>query len=268
MSTNLERLKNDLEDLKVRGDMLLTVMQYEVWPEETKKLYSKNRTSEETESLLKRLPSFGAAYQAWYSEALALIRQLLPDRVENFKAYYEVPKGRMIAQYGNYVIQDYVQGLAVRSYGEVKVDASAAVPQFRQQLAILEAAKRRFESSLFELRQLVQAELFDTELDAARELLKHKFFRAAGAIAGVVLRKHLRQICDDHQIKVSKKHPTIGDLNELLKTASIIGVSEWRKISFLADLRNLSDHDKGKEPTEEQVSDLIEGTAKTLKNLS
>jgi hypothetical protein len=41
--------------------------------------------------------------------------------------------------------------------------------------------------------------------------------RAAGAVAGVVLEKHLRQVCDDHKITVAKKNPTIGDLNELLK---------------------------------------------------
>lgn len=114
----------------------------------------------------------------------------------------------------------------------------------------------------------MQADSFDSEIDAARELLKHKFSRAAGAIAGVILEKHLRQVCDDHNITVSKKSPGIGDLNELLKTNSVIDVPQWRHISLLGDYRNLCDHNKQKEPTVEQVTDLIDGTDKVLKTIA
>lgn len=131
----------------------------------------------------------------------------------------------------------------------------------------MKAANRRFESSLFEIRQLVQADLFDGEIGAARELQKNKFLRAAGAIAGVVLEKHLRQVCDDHNIKVLKKNPSIGDLNELLKAESVIDVPQWRFTSMLADIRNICDHNKQKEPTEQQVTDLIDGTDKVLKTV-
>jgi hypothetical protein len=147
------------------------------------------------------------------------------------------------------------------------VDDKAAVPHFHQQFAILQAAERRFESSLFEIRQLVQADLFDSEIGAARELLKNQFLRAAGAIAGVVLEKHLRQVCEDHGLKISKKAPTLGDLNELLKANSVIDVPQWRFVSMLADIRNLCDHDKQKEPTDQQVTDLIDGTDKVLKTI-
>ncbi len=83
------------------------------------------------------------------------------------------------------------------------------------------AAKRRFESSLFEIKQLVQADLLDSEIGAAQELHKSGFLRAAGAVAGVVLEKHLGQVCDNHQITISKKHPGIADLNELLKQTGL-----------------------------------------------
>jgi len=51
----------------------------------------------------------------------------------------------------------------------------------------IKVVKERFESSLFDIRQLVQADLFDSELEAAEELAKNRFSRAAGAVAGVVL---------------------------------------------------------------------------------
>lgn len=139
-------------------------------------------------AFLEKLPSFSGEYQRWYSESIALLRQLLPDRVADFVRHYEKPKGRKDITFENYRIEDFLQGLRItRGYEkEVVVDSSAAIPQFRQQLAMLKAAKARFESSLFEIRQLVQADLLDSELEAAEVLAKHKFTRAAGALAGVV----------------------------------------------------------------------------------
>jgi hypothetical protein len=58
---------------------------------------------------------------------------------------------------------------------------------------------------------LAQADLFDSELDAAKELAKHKFTRASGAMAGVILERHLQQICQNHNIKITK-NPTIAVL--------------------------------------------------------
>jgi len=61
------------------------------------------------------------------------------------------------------------------------------VRQSYSEVQISRSAEARSESSLCDIKQLVQVDLFDSELEAARELLKHKFVRAAGAIAGVLL---------------------------------------------------------------------------------
>jgi hypothetical protein len=114
----------------------------------------------------------------------------------------------------------------------------------------------------------VQADLLDSELDEADELAKNKFTRAAGALAGVVLEKHLAQVCDDHAIKVTKKAPGISDFNDLLKAANVIDVTTWRSIQHLGDIRNLCDHSKATEPTVEQVNDLVAGVKKISKTLS
>src|SRR5262249_50608556 len=154
-------------------------------------------------------PSFEEAYQPWYSEAKVLIKQLLPDRLSDFVRHYEKPKPRKEITYESYRIEDGLQGLSVTRgwQNEKVVRREAAIPHFRQQLAILKSVSARFESSLFDIRQLVQADLFDSELDAAKELAKNKFTRAAGALAGVVLERHLAQVCDNHSIKVAKKAP-------------------------------------------------------------
>lgn len=267
-STNLDRFKADLERLLQFGKNLELSMEYEcheeAFEEAAKKAYGKKKADE----FLKALPPFRTEYQRWYSESLAFLRQVLPDRAGDFTRYYEKPKSRKEIDFESYRIEDYLQGLRVTQgyQKEVVVDSSAAIPQFRQQLAILKAAEARFNSSLFEIRQLVQADLLDSELDAADVLAKHKFIRAAGAVAGVVVEKHLSQVCSDHNVAISKKNPTINDFNEALKAANVIDVPQWRFIQHLADIRNLCDHGRA-EPTLEQVSDLLAGARKTTKTV-
>lgn len=166
-------------------------------------------------AFISKLPNFSASYQLWYSEALVLIKQLLPDKVLDFIRFYEKPKTKKDVSYGNYVIEDYLQKLTItRRYNQEKlVGPDAAIPQFTQQLNILRSVKRRFESSLFDIRQLVQADLFDSELGSAKELAKHKFIRATGAISGVALEKHLHQVAINHKLNSGKKNPTINDFN-------------------------------------------------------
>jgi hypothetical protein len=267
MASNLDRYKKDLDALLAKGERLHLAMQAENLPrfeEAVKKEYG-----DKANEVLKSLPHFAGAYQPWYSEAKVLIKQLLPDRLADFVRYYEKPKPRKDITYENYRIEDYLQGLEVTSgwQKEKVVGRDAAIPHFQQQLAILKSVKARFESSLFDIRQLVQADLFDSELDAANELAKNKFTRAAGALAGVVLERHLAQVCDNHGLKVTKKAPGIADLNDALKDAGVVEVPQWRFIQHLADIRNLCDHNKKTEPTTPQVDDLIAGVMKTTKTL-
>lgn len=267
MAINLERFRQDLDRLIETGILLEYSMRRDL-DQKAFDASAKEQLKENATKFIKSLPEFHISYEAWYSESLALLKQLLPDRVTNFISFYEKPKTRKDISYGNYVIQDYLQGLRVSRAGQTVVDSSAALPQYQQQLSIIKAAKMRFNSSLFEIRQLVQADLLDSEIEASRELLKHKFLRAAGAIAGVVLEKHLRQVCDDRSLSIAKKNPGISDLNEILKSNSVIDVAQWRHISMLGDIRNLCDHSKAKEPSKEQVEDLINGTDKVIKTIA
>jgi hypothetical protein len=268
MQSNLERYKKDLDNLLSKGDQLHMALQRLSLPEEFEAEVAR-QFGEKAKGYIDALPNFMQEYQGWYSEAKSLIKQLLPDRLADFVRHYEKPKPRKEISFENYRIEDCLQGLTITgSWEKTKVvGPEGALPHFRQQQAILQSVKARFESSLFDIRQLVQADVFDSELDAAKELLRHKFTRAAGAIAGVVLERHLAQVCDNHSLKVAKKNPSISDLNGLLKEGGVLDMPQWRFVQHLADIRNLCDHNKVVEPTTDQVDDMIAGVAKITKTV-
>lgn len=271
MSSNIDRHKKDLEALSHRGEELLLALavmaDYENFRKELLERYGGDESK--VKAMLDAVPSFRASYQSWYSEALSLVKNVLPDRLNDFCRLYEKPKARKSVTAENYTIEDALYCLEItRPYNKQKiVGVDAGLNPFRQQLAILEAAKRRFESSLFDIRQTLQADIFDSELEAAEHLLKCKFGRAAGALAGVVIEKHLSEVASNHAVVRKKKDATIADLNEALKAADVIDIPTWRFIQHLADIRNLCDHNKSKEPTIEQVQDLLDGTAKLIKTV-
>ena len=263
---NADIYKNDFDALLEQGARLHNAIRHECSRQDFVRA-AKASLGEEAEEFLQALPSFKGEYQPWYSEAKALIRQLLPDRLDDFSRYYEKPKSRKDITYENYKIEDYLQGLTVRAGASKVVGPDAAISLLYQQLSIVRSMRERFRSSLFDIRQLAQADLFDSELDAAKELAKNGFTRAAGAVAGVVLERHLKEVCDNHGVAVRKKNPQISDLNDLLKGADVIDIPQWRSIQHLGDLRNLCAHDKKSEPTADQIEDLLAGVAKVTKTI-
>ena len=198
---NLEQYKGDLNQLLETGEDLHLAMRFECYPEQFKRVAGK--LSDKAQDMLENLPLFSEGYQAWYSEAKALVRQLLPDRLDDFSGYYEKPKMRKGITVENYRISDYLMGHQVTGMGmedgefglveKVIVGTSAAIPSFVQQLEIVKAIEKRFESALFDIRTIVQADLFDSELEAAKALVQHGFFRPGGALAGWCWRGTLRR---------------------------------------------------------------------------
>ncbi len=265
MIGNISKYKKDVERLDAEGLKL----EYSFLHMHNKNNFTKEINAafgaDDAKEIIKNLPKFNEKYEAWYGEALALIRQLMPDRKEDFVRLYEKPKARKNLNHDNYTIQDAIHG--IQNIYEDGVKPVHAINLLRQQINILKACSARFESSLFDIKQLVQADLLDSELDAARELHKNKFLRAAGAVAGVVLEKHLVQVIENHNLKLVKKNPSISDYNEILKANSVIEIPQWRHIGLMADIRNLCDHNKQKEPTSDQVMDLIDGVNKITKTI-
>jgi hypothetical protein len=269
MSYRVTKFSGELDELIKSGEMLMMAMEYDCLPKQFRDTYlaALNNDEKRLAALINKLPHFGSEYQAWYSKAQALIKQVMPDRLADFISYFEIPKGRKSIDFQNYMIRDYLQGLRTTRGGEVLADGSAAIPEFKQQLNMVKAAKASLGSTLMDLKGVLQADLFDSEIETAGALAKAGYLRAAGAICGVVIEKHLHHICDTHSITVRKKNPGISDLSQSLRDANITTVPQWRFIQHLADIRNICDHAKGREPTKEEIQGLIEGTEKILKTV-
>lgn len=257
MESNIKKFEEELKKLIKDGEFLLYSMALDL-----------GAVDENTEKELKKLklPSFKDEYEKWYSISMQIIKQVIPDRLDDFKRQYRDEK-RKDTDFLTYGVADYMIGLQTTRGFEVLTDGKAAVPKFQQQLNILKSAQTRMESSLYDMAEILQADLFDDELESAKELNKKGFVRGAGAIAGVVLEKHLGHVCLRHGFKTRKKHPTINDYNQMLKDGDVIDTPTWRFIQHLGDLRNLCDHNKDREPEKDDVDELIAAVSKITKTL-
>ena len=170
MINNLYQYQKDLSELIALGESM------------SKNLFSRSNKTNEAD---KRIPGFFERnYQRWYTEASSLIRQLVPERHNEFESFYLADSKRKSIDATSYKIQDWLMGMSVqanRFTGETSLDCFAAVVmRFHVQLDIIKATESRFESTLFDIRQLVQADLYDSELEASRGLHKNGFLRGAG----------------------------------------------------------------------------------------
>ena len=182
---------------------------------------SKDKKKAKEGDTAKALPAI-ISYQSWYGRSLPVDKHLIPERYQEFQEQYKLEKrkGKEIS-FLTYTISDYLIGLRITrgwEKEEVVNPLSAFTSKFQHQIAILMSAQGRIDSILADVQGILQAELFDNELQAAQELRKKGHLRAAGALAGVTLGSHLSKISTNHGLKLRKKDPTISDFNDELKT--------------------------------------------------
>jgi len=260
MANQFEKLKDELKQLNKMGFQLYYSMVDECG----------QISKEELEDYLKKgyeIVVFANEYQRWYTKAYRVVSQLIKERLAEFESLYKGDPKRKEVTYINYSINDYLLGLQTTVSGVVKRGPSDAIQKMEIQYKILSSARERFNSVLFDIKDIVQADIFESELDTARELNKKGFVRAAGAVTGVILEKHLSHVCALHNIKPKKAHPSISEYNQSLKDNETIDTPTWRFIQHLGDIRNLCDHNKEREPSKDEVSDFINGVDKISKTV-
>ncbi len=243
---------NDFEELKKEINELVEIgnKMYDCFPN-----YQSSKDSLDLDFFVKN-------YEIWYSKAVVVVKQFLPDRLNDFISKYSSEKRKNVG-YDTYTISDALRLTSNRSKNITPI--YGAMPLYGQ-VNMLKACIETFDSKVYDIQAVLQADIFDSEIDSAKHLLKNGFLRAAGAICGVVLERHFAEVCKNRNIQQKKKSPTIADFNDALKD-NVYDVIEWRKIQHLGDIRNLCDHNKDREPTKDEVEELINGTDRVIKTI-
>lgn len=196
---------------------------------------------------------FRSGYQSWYSVALPAIRALAADRAAEFEKLYQ--RTEKSPSYISYGILDYLLGIEPQ-YSDPR---QWTLVRLRQQAAILRSVTDRRDKAIADLRGVIEAGLLSTETAAARELLRAGHLRAAGCLIGVVIERELSSLASARSAPMKKADPSIGDWNDLLKQNDVFDTPTWRRVQRLSDLRNVCCHERGREPTKDEVEDLISG---------
>lgn len=141
----------------------------------------------------------------------------------------------------------------------------ALAGRIRQMQALVGSIPQYLEGHLHDVELAVAQAYVSDQLAEAGILLKAGHVRAAGAVAGVLLERHLKLLCDRHQPPLKyPKSAAISRLNDLLKDAAVYDVAQWRKVQWMGDVRNSCDHAHTDEPRKEHVADLIAEAGKFI----
>jgi hypothetical protein len=240
----IEEIKNEMQELYDFGKNIL---------EKQSNLKASNKNKSET-----RFSTLQIEYNNWYTASLRLIKLLIPERYNDFIGYYKLEKRKQ--NYFNtleYTISDYLNNSRTMYNFEIFDELETFRVKFQNQLAILNSCIENIDTTLFDIENLFQYQLYKSELEAAKGLLSSGFIRPAGALAGVILENHLKGLCKIHNITINKKHITINDCNDNLKSEKVFDIVLFKKIQHLASVRNLCDHAGEREPNKDEVLELI-----------
>jgi hypothetical protein len=129
-------------------------------------------------------------------------------------------------------------------------------PIFRGQ-GILNAARDDYVNGyLFDLRRLVEGEIFDDFLEQAEHLLSSGYYQAAAVVAGCVMEDGLRKLCAKRGIAVASK-PKLDVMNADLAKAGVYSKLVQKRVTALADLRNKAAHGEWASFVKEDVVEML-----------
>lgn len=263
--TMLNELQNAINHLELDKNDLLKKIQNAGWKEDRHKnkkipagIILDNLEVIPSMAEKRLLPSdVGSLYQHWYSSAKTILDKNQPSRTTEFEYAYSPNKIKDKDDLG-------VKQLIGQRY-VTKAEQFRLIDLIDAQFDIIAAVPSHLKFSMYDVELTAYAVLVDDEIIAANHLLKNGFIRPAGALAGVILERHLKNLLRKHMPPIKyKEKDTLAALNGLCKEI-IYDLITWRKVEHLGDIRNLCDHDKEREPTKDEVAELINGVSAMLK---
>lgn len=118
---------------------------------------------------------------------------------------------------------------------------------------------------LFELRALIEADVFDDFLEQAEHLHSAGYHPAAAVIAGCVLEDALRRLSHKYSVKLSPK-PKLDQMNADLAKAGAYSKLVQKRVTALADLRNKAAHGEWNDFNSSDVDEMIKGVRRFVED--
>ncbi len=262
--TMLNELQDAIKQLKSDKQEILRKIQKVAWTDdrEEKQIIPEKNSIDDIGALLgviaekRLLPNeISSLYQHWYSAGRTILEKNQPNRITEFETAY-APSGK--------TPEDGIKRLIGGRY-VTKVQQFKLMDLIEAQFDIIAAVPTHLKYSLHDVELTAYSMLMDDEIGAARHLLKNGFLRPSGALVGVILERHLKNLLRKHTPPIKHKDKdALAALNDYCKEI-IYDLVTWRKVQHLIDLRNLCDHDKEREPTKNEIAELIDGVSAMIK---
>ena len=147
-------------------------------------------------------------------------------------------------------------GIALKDYGFYNHDIIPVL------VGIVQALKTAHESGyLYDIQELIHAEIFSDFLDMGDYLLKEGYKDPAAVIIGGVLEEHLRKLCLKNSIDIPRNNgPRKADaMNADLSKSKVYNLLDHKNITAWLDLRNKAAHGQYTEYTQDQVELALQG---------
>jgi hypothetical protein len=184
------------------------------------------------------------AFKRRFDELLSQLGEIDKTRVKPRQGSVRVDEGLLLmwrVKARNLLSQSCGAGSEhYREFQRVEEDPGYSSYSFMQRLmAVFLAAKEDYEGGYTRsIRSLVHAELFDDELEQAKELLTAGYKAPSAVIARVVLETTLRKLCGDRNIGVGK----LDKMNADLAKDDLYDTLVQKRVTMLADIGNKAAH--------------------------
>lgn len=193
-------------------------------------------------------------YQQWYAAARTIIARNYSARLPEFDALYSCQTG--------YCIKFFLEDLYLNQKDEFKL-----IDLINAQFGILASVPNHLKFSVYNTELNIYSVLMKDELGAAQYLLDNGFLRSAGALAGIVLERHLKNLLEKHEPPIKyRERAALGELNKLCGENNIYEPTDKSRVDVLNQIRIRCVHDKEPKPKKEEVQGLIDGVSKTIGN--
>ena len=184
-------------------------------------------------------------YEIWFAVTKLIARQY-SDRYKLFEEGYRDIKNYIS---GNYISKEMLQNDFIATFDE--------------QVNILHTIIPTISIKETNFKKILTADLLDSELEQAEMLYKYDFDRASGAIAGVVLERYLKTLCDVNLIDVGEKDTIEPLATKLYKSDNVpdFDITLFKSIQHLASIRNKCTHPK-EDVKRHEVRELLDKVKK------